>query len=130
MIKPRIAVIEDDGDLRESIGLMLHYEGHEVSEFSNAKDAIQSLEEGLPVDVILLDLMMPVMTGWEFCEYRAKSPALAKVPVIIITACRAVPPPIGVSDVLLKPFDGDELQHAIAKVVAGSSVPDTPGSPW
>jgi CheY-like chemotaxis protein len=126
MTKSRIAVIEDDGDLREAISLMLHYEGHQVSEFSNARDAIQHLENGLSVDAILLDLMMPIMTGWEFCEYRAQSPALSKIPVIIITARRAVTPPVGVSDVLLKPFDGDDLQRAIAKVVAGSSVTDQP----
>jgi CheY-like chemotaxis protein len=124
MTKSRIAVIEDDEDLREAISLMLHYEGHQVSGFANAKDAIQHLENGLSVDVILLDLMMPIMSGWEFCEYRVKSSVLSKVPVIIITARRAVTPPVGVSDVLLKPFDGDELQRAIAKVVGGASVID------
>jgi CheY-like chemotaxis protein len=124
MTKSRIAVIEDDEDLREAISLMLHYEGHQVSGFANAKDAIQHLENGLSVDVILLDLMMPIMSGWEFCEYRVKSSVLSKVPVIIITARRAVTPPVGVSDVLLKPFDGDDLQRAIAKVVGGASVID------
>ena len=119
-MQTRIAVIEDDGDLREAICLMLRFEGHEVSGFSNAKEAIRQIEGGLAVDVILLDLMMPIMTGWEFCEYRAGSSILAKVPVIIITARQGVMLPDGVSDVLLKPFDPDVLQNAIVKVANGS----------
>src|SRR5262245_33983808 len=121
MTKARIVVIEDDADLREAICLMLRYDGHEVSGFSNGKEAIRRLEDGLHADVILLDLMMPVMTGWEFCEYRAGSSRLASVPVIIVTARQVVARPVGVNDVLLKPFGPDELQAAIARVLA---VPD------
>ena len=118
-MQARIAVIEDDADLREAICLMLRYEGHEVAGFSSARDAIRQIEGGFAVDVILLDLMMPVMTGWEFCEYRAGSSQLAKVPVIIITARQGVTLPDGISDVLLKPFDPDDLQNAIVKVANG-----------
>jgi len=122
MTKARVTVIEDDTDLREAICVMLRYEGYEASGFSNAREAIHRLEGGHQSDVILLDLMMPVMNGWEFCEYRAEATALARVPVIVITARRAVTPPPGVSDVLLKPFDADELYDAINKVLAGSPV--------
>jgi CheY-like chemotaxis protein len=124
MTKARVMVIEDDTDLREAICLMLHYEGHEASGCSNGREAIHRLEDGHQSDVILLDLMMPVMNGWEFCEYRAGAPALARVPVIVITARRGVTPPLGVSDVLLKPFDADELYEAISRVLAGSPVSD------
>ena len=68
--------------------------------------------------------MMPVMNGWEFCEYRAATTALARVPVIVITARRSVTPPPGVSDMLLKPFDADELYGAITRVLAASPVTD------
>jgi CheY-like chemotaxis protein len=115
----RIVVIEDDTDLREAICLMLEFEGHEVSAFSNAKEAIRRIEDGLPVDVVLLDLMMPIMNGWEFCEHRAGSAALARVPVIVVTARQSVTPPVGISDVLLKPFDADELQGAIVRAMTG-----------
>jgi two-component system, chemotaxis family, chemotaxis protein CheY len=116
-MKARIVVIEDDADLREAICLMLRYDGYEVFGFSNGKEAIRRIEDGLPVDVILLDLMMPIMTGWEFCEYRAGSTKLASVPVIIVTARQVVAPPIGVKDVLLKPFGPDELQDALARAL-------------
>jgi len=122
MIKARIAVIEDDADLRDAICLMLRLEGYAVCGFSDAKEAIRQIEGGLAVDLILLDLMMPIMTGWEFCEYRAESATLARVPVIVITARQHVTPPIGVSDVLLKPFDPDRLQDAIGRALSGSSV--------
>jgi CheY-like chemotaxis protein len=125
MTKTRVMVIEDDADLREAICLMLYYEGYEASGFSNAREAIHRLGDGHQSDVILLDLMMPVMNGWEFCEYRAGATALARVPVIVITARRAVTPPPGVSDVLLKPFDADELHDAISRVLAGSQVADS-----
>jgi len=121
MTKARIVVIEDDADLREAMCLMLHYEGYEVCGFSDATEAIRRIEDGLPVDVILLDLMMPIMTGWEFCEYRAESATLARVPVIVVTAWQSATPPIGVSDVLLKPFDPDGLQDAIGRALSGSS---------
>ncbi len=124
MTKARVMVIEDDTDLREAICLMLHYEGYEASGCPNGREAIHRLEDGHQSDVILLDLMMPVMNGWEFCEYRAGAPALARVPVIVITARRGVTPPLGVSDVLLKPFDADELYDAIGRVLPGSPVSD------
>ena len=57
---------------------MLRYEGYEASGFSNAREAIHRLEGGHQSDVILLDLMMPVMNGWEFCDYRAEAAALAQ----------------------------------------------------
>jgi len=120
-MKARVVVIEDDADLREAICLMLRYDGHEVCGFSNGKDAIRKIEEGLPTDVILLDLMMPIMTGWEFCEYRSASTTLAHVPVIIVTARHVVTPPIGINHVLLKPFGPNELQDAIARALAGSN---------
>ena len=120
MTKARIVVIEDDADLREAICLMLRYEGHEVSGFSNGKEAIRRLEDGLHADVILLDLMMPIMTGWEFCEYRAGSTRLSSVPVIIVTARQVAARPVGVYDVLLKPFGPDELQEAIGRVLTAS----------
>ena len=121
MTKARVTVIEDDTDLREAICVMLRYEGYEASGFSNAREAIHRLEGGHQSDVILLDLMMPVMNGWEFCEYRAESATLARVPVIVVTARQSATPPIGVSDVLLKPFDPDGLQDAIGRALSGSS---------
>jgi CheY-like chemotaxis protein len=117
----RIVVIDDDADLRKALCWMLRLEGFEVSGFSDAAEAISRIEGGLPADVILLDLMMPRMNGWEFCTYRAQSAALTQVPVIVITARQSSQPPTGVSEILLKPFDPQVLQEAITRALARPS---------
>ena len=118
MMQTRLTVIDDDADLRKAMCWMLRLDGFDVSDFGDAREAISQIEAGLPVDVILLDLMMPDMNGWEFCKYRASSAALQKVPVIVVTARRSVEPPTGVSEILLKPFDPQVLHDAIARALA------------
>ena len=117
MTKPRLVVIDDNEDLRDTLCHTLGVEGFDVSGFSEATEAIRRIESGLPADLILLDLMMPIMNGWEFCQYRATSAALRRVPVVIITARHGVAPPVGVSEVLLKPFDLDVLDAVIARAL-------------
>ena len=124
MTQRRLTVIDDDADLRKAMCWMLRLDGFEVSDFGDAREAISRIEAGLPVDVILLDLMMPDMNGWEFCKYRAASPALQKVPVIVITARRAIEPPAGVSEILLKPFDPQALHDAIARALVPPAAGD------
>lgn len=122
MTNARIFVIDDDEDLRETIGLMLGDEGFEVFAFASAREAIRRIEGGQPADVILLDLMMPDMNGWEFCQHRVTSAVLAKVPVIVITARRSFAPPLGISDIVHKPFGPDDLLQSIARSMAESAV--------
>ena len=117
MTPTRLALIDDDADLRKAMCWMLRLDGFDVSDFADAREAIARIEAGLPVDVILLDLMMPDMNGWEFCKYRASSPALQNVPVIVVTARRSVEPPAGASAILLKPFDPQVLHDAIARAL-------------
>ena len=71
MMNSRIVVIEDDDDLRRLIAMLLSSEGYDVSAFASAKDGLLAIENGLPADLIVLDLMMPDMNGWEFCDHRA-----------------------------------------------------------
>ena len=118
MTKPRVAVIEDDDDLRRVIAMLLSGEGYEVSAFASARDGLLAIENGQPTDLIVLDLMMPDMTGWEFCEHRAGSATLAKVPVLVVTARRDTAGLTGVTEVLLKPFDAVDLLAAIARTMA------------
>ena len=117
MTKPRLVVIDDDKDLRDTLCDALSVEGFDVSGFSDATEAIRRIESGLPADLILLDLMMPIMNGWQFCQYRATSAALQRVPMVLITARHGVAPPAGVSEVLLKPFDLDALSAVITRAL-------------
>ena len=78
----KILIVEDDGNIRELLRLYLEREGYEITEAENGEEGVAQWRKVNP-DMILLDVMMPVMDGWEVCKIiRAES----KVPIIILTA--------------------------------------------
>lgn len=81
----KVLVVEDHADLREMLAVLLESEGFEVQTAENGMQALRSLDESCP-GLILLDLMMPVMTGDEFRERQLADPRYAHVPVICMTA--------------------------------------------
>lgn len=83
---PRILVIEDDVTLRESLAEVLMDEGFEVRTAHHGRAALGTLRDGFRPDLILLDLMMPVMDGWQFRNITLDDPALARIPVVVTTA--------------------------------------------
>jgi len=78
--------VEDDADLREMMEQLLHLEGFAPLTAPNGREALLLLEAGAPVKAILLDLMMPVMDGWEFRQHQLLNPALAGIPVVVMSA--------------------------------------------
>jgi CheY-like chemotaxis protein len=81
-----ILVVEDDPDIAESLCDVLHGEGYEVATASNGREGLDRLREiGRPC-LILLDLMMPVMSGGEFLAALRQEDALASIPVVIVSA--------------------------------------------
>jgi CheY-like chemotaxis protein len=86
-IRPRVLVVEDDEDIREAIADVVEREGFEAVCVSHGLEATRYLEtcDRLP-NVILLDLMMPVMDGWEFL--RRRNERVRNIPVVVITAGR------------------------------------------
>jgi CheY-like chemotaxis protein len=86
-----ILIVDDDVDIREILAETLGDRGFEVVAAANGREAIALvLSMAAPPSIILLDLMMPVMDGYAFLEQRAKTPALASIPVAIITAGHGV----------------------------------------
>jgi CheY-like chemotaxis protein len=81
-----ILIVEDDKDLRESLGDALRLEGYQVVGVEHGGAALRHLGTGARPCVILLDLMMPVMDGWTFREEILKDPSLAAIPVVVMTA--------------------------------------------
>lgn len=81
-----ILVVEDEGDAREAIIDLLEQEGFPAIGAENGARALDLLHSGRAFSLILLDLTMPVMNGWEFCEALEKEGELADIPVAIITA--------------------------------------------
>jgi CheY-like chemotaxis protein len=85
-LKPgKVLVVEDDADTRDMLGRILSREGWEVSSAENGRAALQRLQAGMP-DLILLDLMMPEMDGFEFVEHLRHGGSAVDVPIIVITA--------------------------------------------
>lgn len=82
----RILIIEDDYDIRETFKQLLELEGYEVMTAANGKEGLETLKRMQRPCVILLDLMMPVMNGWEFLNAQKNDPALADIPVVVVTA--------------------------------------------
>src|SRR5690349_16993945 len=82
----RVLVVDDDADIRETVSLILEDEGYEVQSAQDGAAALGVLRAGPLPDVILLDLMMPVMNGWQFREQQTRDPRLAAIPVVVLSA--------------------------------------------
>ena len=105
-----VLIVEDDEDLREMMAQLLTLEGFETATVANGREALDYLHQASKPDVILLDLMMPVMDGWEFRRQQQADPALAPVPVIVLSALdqnRAST--LEATAFLKKPLDFDRL---------------------
>lgn len=113
-----LLIVEDDDDVRGAIALFLESHGYAVLEARHGGEGLALLRGTPGIRLVLLDLMMPVMDGWTFRDRQRSDPAIAGVPVVVITAdARAVgrSAALGVADFLLKPLD---LDHLLAVVRA------------
>jgi CheY-like chemotaxis protein len=81
-----VLVVDDDVGTREALSDLLHDRGYLVISAADGREARNYLRNSPPPGIIILDLMMPVMDGWEFLEHQARDPALFDIPVIVVTA--------------------------------------------
>jgi len=81
-----ILVVDDDFALRESICAALAEEGFHVAEAGNGREALDYLRQQRRPCVVLLDLMMPIMNGWEFRAEQRRDPSIASIPVVVLSA--------------------------------------------
>lgn len=117
----KIVVIDDDEDLLQAVCDVLGDVGHQTVPFSGAEAALASLDRDNPPDLILLDLMMPGMSGWDFREAQRSQPGLSSIPVVVMTASRNLSDnPIDANEVLLKPLNLELLLGAIARHGGGA----------
>jgi CheY-like chemotaxis protein len=111
-----ILVVDDDADLRQTLQLLLDDSGYRVTAAASGQAALDQLLAGARPDLILLDLMMPEMNGWQFLERAHADAALASIPVVIMTARKAADslqnPP---GEVLRKPFAYGQLLSTLAR---------------
>jgi CheY-like chemotaxis protein len=114
-VSATVFIVEDDVDTREMLGRFLELEGFHVESAENGKLALERLA-GTPACVILLDLMMPVMDGWQFREAQVQNAQLSKIPVIVVSAAgRDRLERIDADAYLSKPVDLEELLGCVTK---------------
>jgi CheY-like chemotaxis protein len=105
-----VLIVEDDDDLREMMAQLLSLEGFHAAAVANGQEALDYLKHEDVPDLILLDLMMPVMDGWEFRRQQQADPALAGVPVIVFSAVdHSRAGDVSAAAILTKPLDFDRL---------------------
>ncbi len=112
-----VLIVEDDREVRDMVTMMVEGMGHAVVTAVNGKDALTRLR-GQSVDIVLLDLMMPEMDGFEFCQKVREDPTLRDLHIIITSARDALEDKVrglelGAADYLTKPFSLTELQARI-----------------
>jgi two-component system chemotaxis response regulator CheY len=115
---PCVLVIDDDPDVLSTVEQILEGEGYTVAGARNGLDALSVLDSVTP-DVILLDLMMPVMDGWEF-RRRLKCHHAAATPVIVVSADRDISrkaASIAADGYVAKPFDLDDLLYEVGRFI-------------
>ena len=109
-----VLIVEDDADLREMMAQLLSLEGFQAAAVANGREALDYLHHQASPDVILLDLMMPVMDGWEFRRLQQADPVLADVPVIVLSALdQSRTADVSASAFLKKPLDFDRLLELV-----------------
>jgi chemosensory pili system protein ChpA (sensor histidine kinase/response regulator) len=111
-----VAIIEDDSEFRNMLRELLEEERYRVVAVSNGAEALERLKGDAIPNVILLDVSMPVMDGFDFLRFRNEDPELAAVPVVLVTNAKPHErPTVGVNDVVRKPIDIDEILFAIKR---------------
>ncbi len=118
---PKILIAEDERDIRELIGFTLRFAGFEVTLTKNGAEAVEKAPELRP-DLIMLDVRMPKMTGYEACRALKKNPETNKIPVVILSA-KGQDGEIqegiesGADHYIVKPFAPDELTNRVKDIL-------------
>jgi CheY-like chemotaxis protein len=112
----KILVVDDEPAIRDSIAELLEAEGYRVDAVGRAEEALAVLRRERPA-LVLVDLVMPRMTGAELVAAVRADPALSSVPVVLMTAALPAPGerPVAADGILRKPFDIDDLLGTVAR---------------
>jgi len=112
-------IVEDDPAVREIVQELLEEEGYRVIPASNGREALERLHQASAPSVILIDLMMPVMDGWQLRAELARDPRLSGIPVVVMSADTGVERKaqgLSVAAVLQKPVTLDDLLATVSRL--------------
>ena len=107
-----ILVVDDQSDSSDAVGLLLEQEGLDVRIARNGEEALDALRHGFRPCLVVVDLMMPKMDGWEFRQRQLSDPQFATIPVVIMSGypnADKAAPTLGVRTVLKKPLSARRL---------------------
>jgi CheY-like chemotaxis protein len=118
----KILIAEDERDIRDLITFTLRFAGHEVTAASNGAEAVEQVEKIMP-DLIMLDVRMPKMTGYEACEVIKTQESTKHIPVVFLSAKGQdtevrTGMEVGATDYILKPFAPDKLTERVSEILA------------
>ena len=113
-----VLIVDDDLDLLEVTSFVIENEGMAVETARNGEEALALLRTGRRPRLVLFDLIMPVMNGWEFLDEVAKDPSLRQIPIVVLTATEHVQV-TGAVEVLSKPIDLMALLQVVEHYVRG-----------
>ncbi len=113
-----VLIVDDDPDLLDVTSFVIENEGMSVETARNGEEALALIGTGRVPALVLLDLMMPVMNGWEFLAAVANDPLLRPIPVVVLTAAEHTTVP-GALEVLSKPMDLKKLLQVVERYVRG-----------
>ena len=111
-----VLIVEDDADIREIISEMLAEKGYGIATAANGREALEQLRAGPLPSLILLDLMMPVMDGWQLRQELLADPALASIPVVVVSGAADLHESVAAlraASVLTKPVKWSALLEAV-----------------
>ena len=130
MAKKRVLCIEDHPEMIELIRLILGRQGFDVDGAEGGREGLQAMQES-PPDLVLLDLMMPDMDGWEVYRQIKANDQLKEIPVIAVTAkAQGIDRVLGLhiagmDDFITKPFGPKELVTSVERVLGASARSET-----
>jgi len=118
----KILVVDDEPDILFSVGQMLEHSGYVVIKANDGRECLSKLEDETP-DLVLLDIMMPEISGWDVAAKIKENPRWNKIPIVFLTA-KGDTMSIGMGnlaaeDYIVKPFDIKELKERIDKILVG-----------
>ncbi len=113
----KILVVEDDDDIRDSLKELLEEEGYDIDTAANGLQALARMQGPTLPHVILLDLMMPVMDGWQFQQELRQVPAYSEIPVIVISAGKVFREPLNAKAFIPKPLDAGVLLETVESLL-------------
>ena len=126
MTPQRLALVEDDPDLATTLGIALERDGYQVARFATGREGLEGILDN-PPDLVILDLNLPDLDGLGVCRELRETPAVADLPIIILTARvtesdRVLGLDLGADDYITKPFSLRELRSRIRALLRRRSL--------